>query len=267
MNAPEAALKPKKHWFHGLGWQRVSVQQMNIRRPGREALLWIAYSTFYVFLSAATGFIIRHERGVGTLFFGSPWYFLFFKIGGLLVVPLVIFYRQGYTIRDLLLDWRPTLRTLAIAAGAFAIGLMVNWSHTVKLMTVAHQMAGSAVAWRIASGITLPLFMAGIPEEIVYRGILQTRLEAVMGRVGAILLQTALFAAWHFPSRYLLSRGVEGQAGNAWSVFVGTVAPVFVVGLIFSILWDRYRRLVPLIALHWGVDVLPTMSTLFGIPV
>jgi membrane protease YdiL (CAAX protease family) len=60
---------------------------------------------------------------------------------------------------------------------------------------------------------------------------------------------------------------VEGQAGNAASVMVHTVLPVFVVGLIFSILWDRYRRLVPLIALHWGVDVLPMMSTMFNIHV
>ena len=41
--------------------------------------------------------------------------------------------------------------------------------------------------------------------------------------------------------------------------------PVFIVGLIFALLWDRYRSLPPLIAAHWGVDVLPAIISFLGI--
>ncbi len=111
----------------------------------------------------------------------------------------------------------------------------------------------------------MPLFTAGLPEEIVYRGFLQTRLEATRGRPTAILVTAVLFTAWHLPSRYLLSRGGEGQAGDAVSILLGTGLPVFIVALIFGWAWDRYRDLPVLIAVHWGVDSLPTMSSMLGI--
>jgi len=41
--------------------------------------------------------------------------------------------------------------------------------------------------------------------------------------------------------------------------------PVLIVGLIVGVLWDRYRRLLPLIALHWGIDTLPLISSILGI--
>lgn len=266
MRAPPAAIAIKPKRIHGLLWQRVPVQQMRLRHPGREAALWIAYSTFYVFLSAVTGLLIRQQHAApGSAFAQDPWYFAFFKIGGLLVVPLIIYYGQGYRLSDLLLDWRPSARNLATAAAAFAVGLLINLGHLGRIVPAAGHFSGGELAARLAGGFFLPLLMAGLPEEIVYRGILQTRLEAVLGRLGAIVLQAALFAAWHFPSRYLLASGVEGRAGDAWSVMTGTVFPVFVVALIFGVLWDRYRRLAPLIALHWGVDTLPMISTFLGI--
>ena len=111
----------------------------------------------------------------------------------------------------------------------------------------------------------LPHFMAGIPEEVIYRALLQTRLEKLLGRVSAIGITALMFAAWHLPSRYLLSKGVEGSAGDLGLVLMGTGIPVFVVGLIFGLLWDRYRSLLPLIAAHWGIDTLPTVFSLLGI--
>ncbi len=266
MNSPQTALAAKPKWFHRLFWQRVPVDRMRIFHPRREAALWIAYSTFYVFLAALTGLLIRRQHGItGNQFSQDPWYFMFFKIGGLLIVPLIIYYRQGYRAHDLLLDWRASSRQLLIAFGAFGAGLLLNIWHLAKIASVAPSFAPHELAWRIFAGLFLPLLMAGLPEEIVYRGILQTRLEALFGRAAGVILQSALFAAWHFPSRYLLANGVEGHAGNAWSVMTGTVFPVFIIGLVFGTLWDRYRRLVPLIALHWGVDTLPTISTMLGI--
>ncbi len=114
-------------------------------------------------------------------------------------------------------------------------------------------------------GVVLPLFMAGIPEELVYRGILQTRLELLLGRAPAISITALLFTAWHLPTRFLLAQGIEGSAGDLGSVLMGTGIPVLVAGLIFGLLWDRHKSLLPLIAVHWGIDVLPTVISLLGV--
>lgn len=58
------------------------------------------------------------------------------------------------------------------------------------------------------------------------------------------MLGTALlFTAWHLPTRHFLSSGIEGTAGDLTSVIMGTGVPVFMVGLVFGWLWERYRSL------------------------
>ena len=67
-------------------------------------------------------------------------------------------------------------------------------------------------------------------------------------------------------NRRLLASGVEGRAGDFASVALGTGAPVFVVGLLFGLLYDRYRRLLPLIAAHWGIDAMVNVGAMLGLP-
>ena len=117
----------------------------------------------------------------------------------------------------------------------------------------------------VGLGVIIPLVQAGFPEEFFFRGILQTRLEKVRGRVFAISVSLILFTAWHLPTRYLLARGVEGSAGDLMSVVTGTGIPVLLFGLIFALCWDRYRSLLPLVAAHWGVDILPSVISFLGV--
>jgi membrane protease YdiL (CAAX protease family) len=112
----------------------------------------------------------------------------------------------------------------------------------------------------------MPLFTAALPEELFFRGYLQTRLEKKWNRISAALVATLLFTAWHLPSRYLLSTGVEGQAGDWVNVILNTGAPVFIIGFIFALHWSRYRNIILLILTHWAVDVLPALSSYFKIP-
>lgn len=119
---------------------------------------------------------------------------------------------------------------------------------------------------RLAVGVIMPLLTAAIPEELYFRGYLQTRLEKKWNGVVALLISTLLFTAWHLPSRYLLSKGVEGQAGDWGQVILHTGVPVFIVGVLFAIHWSRYRNIVLLIATHWAIDTLPSLSSYFKIP-
>ena len=172
----------------------------------------------------------------------------------------------GYRLRDLLPEWTLTLRSALAIALSFLLGFCLNLGHLDGIFAAAAKFPPGEYSARIAAGFFIVLFTAGFPEEFFFRGILQTRLERVWNRTSAILLTAALFTAWHLPTRFVHAHGVEGQAGDFSSVLLGTGLPVFLVGLFFGKMWDRYRSLLPLIAAHWAIDTLPAISSFLGIP-
>jgi len=109
---------------------------------------------------------------------------------------------------------------------AFVLGASLNLESIRFISEAEGSFSIRDLIVRIGIGTTLPLFMAGIPEEFVYREILQTRLERLFGRMIANTITALLFTAWHLPTRSLLSRGVEGNAGDLGSVLIGMGAGV-----------------------------------------
>lgn len=251
-------------------WQRVPVSDMRIANPRREVTAVTLYAVVFVALSAATGLLIRVAPlpilGAAS-FIDDFWYVFLFKGVFLLCVPLVWYYRSGYRLMDLAPGWRPDARRVLTVIACLLVGLSVNllqgrWGIVEE---AASGFSTAALVSRVAVGILVPLVQAGFPEEFFFRGILQTRLEHALGRVGGILTSVTLFTAWHLPTRYLLANGVEGTAGDFGSVLLGTGLPVFLAGLVFALFWDRYRSLAPLVAAHWGVDIVPSIISFIGI--
>lgn len=258
----------KKLW-RWITWQRVPVSAMEIRDPGREAATAVLYALFFVLVSVGTGLMIRtHPIPVfgAASFTDDFWYVVVFKLGFLLTIPLVWFLGRGYRIRDLIPGWKADTRRILTLGVCLFVGLSANLlqGRLGMVRETAAGYPGGELVVRLGLGLLVPLAQAGFPEEFVFRGILQTRLERVWGRVPAILVSVTLFAAWHIPTRFLLARGVEGTAGDLGSVILGTGVPVFIFGLIFALFWDRYRSLLPLVAAHWGVDILPSLISFLG---
>jgi membrane protease YdiL (CAAX protease family) len=251
-----------------LTWQRVPVGEMQIKQPGAETTALAVFSVLYILLSLATGFIIRHHPvpfldAVG--FANDATYIFGFKVGALLVLPATAFYCRGYRAADLLPRLRSPAHTAAFAMLGFVIGSLPNLQYLRSIGSALSTLSEARGTSLMVVGGLLPLLAAAIPEEFVYRGLLQTRLEKTLGRLPAILLTAILFTAWHLPTRFLLSQGVEGRAGDFQSVLVGTGMPVLIVALVFGWLWDRYRNLPFLIAMHWGMDFLPSAASCLGI--
>ena len=86
--------------------------------------------------------------------------------------------------------------------------------------------------------IAITSLTAGVCEEIVWRGYLQTRFETLLrGKVlAAILLQAALFGLWHSISVHTLFTAIFG----------------FIYGSIYA----KTRRLVPIMVSHWLGDII-----------
>ena len=251
-------------------WQRVPVCELLIKKPKREATTALVYAVLFVLASCLTGSLIRCKPipllGSASFIYDF-WYAIVFKILLLLTIPLIWYFRQGYTLRDLMPGWKWSPRSVVALILAFGAGLSLNLLQGRLDLVIegAANFSPGERAVRLAAGVILPFLIAGFPEEFVYRGILQTRIERVGGRAAAIAISVFLFTAWHIPTRYLLAQGVEGSAGDLSSVILGTGVPVFIVGSVFALLWDRYRSLPPLIAAHWGVDVLPAIISFLGI--
>jgi len=81
-------------------------------------------------------------------------------------------------------------------------------------------------------------------EELVFRGLLTAPLARKFNIVGAALLTSALWAAGHLTT-----------SGLPW---------LFIAGLIFFVLYERSRSLVPSVALHTGVNTAYVFRRLFS---
>ncbi|MEV6137309.1 type II CAAX endopeptidase family protein [Nocardia sp. NPDC051990] len=104
-------------------------------------------------------------------------------------------------------------------------------------------------------GATVTVFTANICEEVFYRVMLQTRLEALFGRWPGIVLGALLFALLHLPTHGQSSAALTGLPLTLGAIvaFQGTYA-VFA-----GYLWARYRNVWVLVAAHSIVNTFPLL--------
>lgn len=245
-------------WFF---FERVPITEIQILNPRKELKIFCFYATFYIFVVFLFSLLIKFyplQFFKNAKFTDDLWYILFVKIVFLFFLPVAIYRHQGYSISSL---FNLVEASKISVLFPFFVGFIINFSHISRISPLFNWSS----SFKIILGIVFPLITAAIPEEIFYRRILQTRIEKLGGWFLSIIGSSFFFSLFHFPSRYLLSTGVEGVAGDLTTIFSGTVVPTFVLGLIFGILWNRYRNIFLLIALHYGIDLLPSVSSLLGV--
>lgn len=102
---------------------------------------------------------------------------------------------------------------------------------------------------------SITFFTANVVEELFYRVMLQTRLEAALGRWPGIVLTSLLFALMHLPT--------HGQSDSALAGLPLTLGAIMVqqgvFGLFVGYLWSRYRNVWVLIAAHSIINTLPLL--------
>lgn len=246
------------------GTSPVNLRPDNARR---ELMIFGGYALAYPVIVGLFSLVIKYHplRVIpGSHFTDDLWYLLVIKLLFLLVVPLYLYHRHGYSAGELLRLRYGRIRGIFVMSVFFLVGNALNVSHLGGIATTLRH-ADLSVLPKLLFPMIAPLIAAAIPEEIFYRGIVQTRIEFAWGRWPGVVLSAALFSSFHLPSRFLLSSGVEGTAGDLSSILMGTALPTFVAGLVFGFLWSRYRNLPALIALHYGTDFLPAISSVLGL--
>lgn len=250
-----------------LNWQRIPIETIKFKALDTEIRWLIGYSIFYVSAGYLLGLVIQHYPYPilgAAQFVQDVWYSIVYKSVLLLLIPFFVYFVSwGYRSSDLLLRIQPTLKNVGIGLLFVLIGFFLNAGHIRPIQQNFYLFEDSLL--RLLVGVMMPLFIAALPEELFFRGYLQTRLEKKWNRFSAILISTLLFTAWHLPTRYLLSNGVEGQAGDLEGILLNTGLPVFIIGLFFGMHWSRYRNIIFLILVHWAIDILPSVSSYFKI--
>jgi membrane protease YdiL (CAAX protease family) len=97
-----------------------------------------------------------------------------------------------------------------------------------RLVALVIEQLGALLAERSNVELALLAVVAGISEEVLFRGVVQVGLTRVLPVAGALLATSALFGLVHFASRaYALLAGVMGLYLGALFLLQGTLlAPV-----------------------------------------
>lgn len=98
---------------------------------------------------------------------------------------------------------------------------------------------------------------AGIPEELFYRVLLQTRLESVLGRWNGIALASLLFALFHLPTRFVSWLAITGSPTSSFILGLAAVLTFQGAGgFLLGYLWSRYRNIWLNMLFHTAIDSL-----------
>lgn len=165
----------------------------------------------------------------------------------LLTVYLVVLLlrREGASLTPLL-NPRPVGRNLLRALGGLVIVYFAFYFGGFAgnlLIYYGAAPASDAVALPVALAlvrlIIVPVTIA-VAEETLYRGYLMPRLQLHMGGVGAVIVSSLLAAAQYLAFNM-----------GSWDAILAGFVGYFIVNLAFGFLYLWFKRLAPLILIHW----------------
>lgn len=155
------------------------------------------------------------------------------KMLSFVLVPLSVLLGLHYRPSEINLQWRAGawVPALVIIAGLLGQGLLRH------------------PAPQVASGSFCFFWGAGLPEEFLFRTMLQTRLETILRRPSlGLFLASLVFGLSHLP--ILLNGSLE----NWPSVLLGALCYQMGAGVAFGFAYQRARSLWPVAAIHAVYD-------------
>lgn len=160
------------------------------------------------------------------------------KVAEMVVLPIAVLFWLGYRWRVLGIDWnwRAWWIALPILLMTTAYGA---WTHRSDLPGFGQRVIEF-------------FFAAGLPEEVIFRAILFTRLEAWWRNPAwALFGASVIFGLSHLPINYLVFSSRDWN--EAWLTLL-TFQTGF--GAVFAFAYQRTRNVLPLAVLHGLVNSL-----------
>lgn len=150
---------------------------------------------------------------------------------------------------------------ILLGFSALMIGLVAALNSIFETLAATGMSQVQIVGWIALAWVWLSI-EAGLCEEFLFRGLLQSRLTAWLGSASwSIVTMALLFALVHVPGFYL--RGGEAVAQQAQTLpqiialAIGAIAPIAVM---IGILWQRTRSFLLVVLVHGAIDAMPAVE-------
>jgi membrane protease YdiL (CAAX protease family) len=209
----------------------VLVSNGNFRREYVEAIVvFSVYMIIYWLRGLISGFLLAYSSTLAWAISLS-----FFVVAGLcllFVIEIVVRRRSLSAVGFRLPINKRVLLIFAGVAGFLLIGGIIL--HTVYNIRYAY------FGQYLISGVVF----SPLVEEIVFRGLIQTRLEACFGTTKSWILSSLVFGFYHFLAWFL----IIGKTLTTYSLTQLTYTVIF--GIIVGIFFAKTRSLLPPFLLH-----------------
>lgn len=190
------------------------------------------------------------------------------KLFVFVVIPFLLYAAKGFTWKDFGLAsppvklWQRTSIALLLAFAVIISLFQLYLSHGGKILRSEHYSAGRLM---IAVPLCLSVLVleVGLVEEFFFRGLLQSRLSALLkSPTGGIVLSAIIFGLVHAPGLYLRGaegEGVEGQLPLLfWAAY--TIANMSLAGIFLGVIYNKTKNLWLVMIVHAMVDLIPNLK-------
>jgi len=138
------------------------------------------------------------------------------------------------------LGLKPVNKTIVMVSAAAFLGLLAWNGVRVSVTGASLGRVGELGGLALISG-----FVGVFVEELLFRGVVQTKLSETLGSSFAVLLTAAVFLMIHVPGWLLLDLPVNAQI----------VGSVFAIGAICGALRHWTQSIWPAVAAHWANNI------------
>ena len=243
-------------WTQLLG--RMSYKTPIVNQPHQECKVIISYIVAYLIIQWPILLFIRKYQFplvYGVEYFAFDGYYLIFTLIAGLIIPLIWIWKNGY-FSQIGLTKAGLLKSL-IAVAPLSLLLFrsfyLNWKNNQIILNL----------YLIALIITF--FSISLPEELLFRALLQERLERILGSGYAWFLSAFVYAIFYFPIFLLFPQTLlemyETKTIDINIIIFQIGIFRFTFGLIMGNFWAKTKNLIGNIV----VNILINTIIIYGI--
>ena len=222
--------------------KKIKIQDIEIKRPGLELIVGLLFLIILGNLLLPIidfgdkwdiGWILKKT----IIWLGLPFMFLKFRKNSLA--------SMGLTKKD----WKKNLWVGFIVFLALAIPNAFFVGNTGSEI-LSGKYSAPQVGIGLFSSIIYYFLMSGFSEEFLLRAFIQTRISYLLrSSVSGVLITSLIFGLIHIEGIMQWYPGTTITEAFCRAFFLQTF-----IGIMFGVLWERTRNLIPCVFVHSGVD-------------
>jgi membrane protease YdiL (CAAX protease family) len=234
-----------------------------VKRSPQESILLLGY------LLVVVGYLTWGVNVIEAAFEADPARSLAILVAKLVffvLFPLLLFRSVWrYSLRDF---FRPSADRRGSVRVIVWMSLFLIIFQLVVGQGLTEIRAAEFTRWQLALGILLAyawlVIEVGLVEEFFFRGLIQSRLSALLrSEVAGVVLMAALFGLAHAPGIYFRSEVTMEAVGSSPSLLMAvgySIVVVSITGFFLGVIWVRTKSLYVLALIHAAGDLVPNAA-------